>query len=81
MLAADHWNHREDDDYYSQPRALFQMMNSEQKQLLFGNTARAMGDAPQEIKIRHIRNCLKADPEYGKGVAEALDILLSDVSE
>ena len=79
--AADHWNHREDDDYYSQPRALFQMMNSEQKQLLFGNTARAMGDAPQEIKIRHIRNCLKADPEYGKGVAKALDIPLSDVSE
>jgi hypothetical protein len=24
--AADHWNHREDTDYYSQPRALFRLM-------------------------------------------------------
>jgi hypothetical protein len=26
-------------------------------------------------------NCLKADPAYGKGVADALGIALSDVSE
>jgi catalase len=30
-------------------------------------------------KVRHIGNCLKADPAYGKGVAEALGILLSEV--
>jgi len=78
--AADHWSHREDDDdYYSQPGALFRLMSAEEQQRLFGNTARAMGDAPREIKIRHIGNCLKADPAYGKGVAEALDIPLSDV--
>ncbi|MBN1866802.1 catalase [Candidatus Sumerlaeota bacterium] len=77
--AADHWNHREDDDYYSQPGNLFRIMNPEQQAALFGNTARAMGDAPREIKIRHIGNCLKADPAYGKGVADALGIPLSDV--
>ena len=77
--AADHWNHRVDDDYYSQPRALFHKMSPEQQNLLFANTARAMGDAPREIKIRHIGNCLKADPAYGKGVADALDISLSEV--
>jgi catalase len=76
---ADHWNHRVDDDYYSQPRALFHKMSPEQQNLLFANTARAMGDAPREIKIRHIGNCLKADPAYGKGVADALDIPLSEV--
>ena len=37
-----------------------------------------MGDAPKEIKIRHIANCLKADPAYGKGVADALGIPLSE---
>ena len=79
--AADHWNHREDDDYYSQPGILFRLMTAEEQKTLFGNTARAMGDAPQEIKIRHISNCLKADPAYGKGVAEALDIPLSDVPD
>jgi catalase len=35
-----------------------------------------MGDAPVEIKRRHIENCLKADPAYGEGVARALGIEL-----
>ncbi|MDB9823384.1 catalase [Deltaproteobacteria bacterium] len=78
--AADHWNHREDDDdYYSQAGNLFRLMNDEQQQLLFGNTARAMGDAPREVKTRHIGNCLKADQAYGKGVADALGIPLSEI--
>lgn len=76
---AAHWDHREDDDYYSQPRALFNLMSPAQKQVLFENTARNMGDAPKEIKIRHIRNCQKADPAYGKGVADALGIPMSEV--
>ena len=78
--AADHWSHREDDDdYYSQPGALFRLMTPAQREALFGNTARALGDAPREIKVRHIGNCLKADPAYGKGVADALGIPLSEV--
>jgi len=76
--AADHWNHREDTDYYSQPGALFRLMSPAQKQALFDNTARAMGDAPLEIKMRHIGNCLKADPAYGEGVAKALGMELRE---
>ena len=73
--AAEHWNHREDnDDYYSQPGNLFRLMNADQQKVLFENTARAMGDAPKEIKIRHIGNCMKADSAYGEGVANALGI-------
>lgn len=75
--AATNWNFREDDDdYFTQPGKLFRLMTAEQQQVLFENTARALGDAPQEIKIRHIGNCLKADPAYGKGVADALGISL-----
>jgi len=77
--AAGHWNHREDDDYYSQPRALFNLMNPEQKKALFENTARAMGDAPREVKLRHIGNCMRADKAYGQGVAAALGIPISEV--
>jgi catalase len=33
-----------------------------QQKVLFKHTARAMGDAPKEVKLRHIGNCLKADP-------------------
>ena len=74
------WNFREDDnDYYTQPGKLFRLMAPEQQKVLFENTARAMGDAPKFIKIRHIGNCLKADPAYGKGVAKALGISLDEV--
>ena len=81
--AADHWNIREDDDdYYTQPGKLFRIMSpTASSRLLFDNTARAMGDAPREVKVRHIGNCLKADPAYGEGVAKALGIPLSDDSQ
>ena len=70
---ADFWDFREDDaDYFSQPRALFRLMSQAQQQVLFDNTARGMGDAPDFIKARHIANCLRCDPAYGAGVAKAL---------
>ncbi len=69
----------QDDDYYTQPGLLFRLMNAEQQQALFDNTARAMGDAPKEIKIRHIGHCLKADPAYGEGVAKALGMDMSEI--
>lgn len=78
--AADHWNHREDTDYYSQPGALFRLMTPSQQHILFINTANSISGAPHAIQIRHIQNCLKADPAYGKGIADALGISVQDVS-
>lgn len=76
---ADFWDYRQDDsDYFSQPRALFNLMNDEQKQALFDNTARAMGDAYDFIKYRHIRNCYACDPAYGEGVAKSLGLTVAD---
>lgn len=73
--AAARWNHRADDDYYSQPRALFRLMDEEQRQALFDNTARSLQGASLEIQQRHIENCNKADQAYGAGVSAALDKL------
>ncbi|BFT63472.1 catalase [Pseudomonas moorei] len=70
--AADHWNHRVDEDYYSQPGDLFRLMTPEKQQLLFENTARAIKGASQMVVDRHISNCTKADPAYGAGVREAI---------
>ncbi|MBP1474134.1 catalase [Frateuria sp. MAH-13] len=70
--AADHWNHREDDDYFSQPRALFQRMSLAERHALFDNTARSLGGAPFEVQQRHIAHCNQADPAYGAGVEHAL---------
>jgi catalase len=70
---ADWWNFRDDDsNYFKQPGDLFRLMTPDKQQLLFENTARAMGDAPDFIKQRHVDNCTKADPAYGAGVAAAL---------
>ena len=70
---ADWWNFRDDDaNYYKQPGDLFRLLTPEKQQLLFDNTARAMGDAPDFIKQRHVDNCSKADSAYGAGVAAAL---------
>ncbi|MDQ8020795.1 MAG: catalase [Moraxellaceae bacterium] len=70
--AADHWDHRADEDYFTQPGLLFRLMSDAQRQALFDNTARALGDASAEVKARHIANCSKADPAYGEGVKQAL---------
>jgi len=72
---ADWWDFRDDDEnYYKQPGDLFRLMKPAQQQVLFENTARNLGDAPDFIKRRHIDNCSKADPAYGAGVAKALGL-------
>lgn len=69
----------DDNDHYSQPRALFHIMSAEQKQALYDNTMRHMGNAPKEIKIRHIVNCWKVEPAYGEGVARACGIPMQEI--
>jgi catalase len=71
---AAHWDHRVDDDHWEQPGNLFRKMTPAQQQVLFENTARAMGDASLHIKQRHVANCMRADPAYGAGVAKALGL-------
>ena len=73
--AAARWNHREDDDYFSQPGNLFRLMSPAQQKVLFENTARAIRGASKPVIERHISNCTKADPAYGKGVARAIECL------
>jgi len=72
--AADHWDHRQDDDYFSQPGALFRLMSPKQQQVLFDNTARALTGAALDVQRRHVQHCTKADPAYGAGVAIALGL-------
>ncbi|VVN33089.1 Catalase [Pseudomonas fluorescens] len=72
-----HWDQTLVEDHFEQPGNLFRLMTPVQQQLLFENTARAMGDAPVMIKQRHVANCSKADPAYGAGVAKALGLSLA----
>ena len=54
MGAAEHWDHRQEDDHFAQPGALFRLMPPDARQRLFDNTARAMGNADRAIKERHV---------------------------
>lgn len=49
--AAARWDHRADDqDYYSQPAALFRLFSEAEKQRLFANIARSKGGASLAIQ-------------------------------
>lgn len=70
----DRYDHRIGNDDFSQPGALFRLMNEDQKAQLFGNIARAMDGVPREIVDRQIALFDQADPAYGAGVRHALGI-------
>jgi len=44
------------------------------RQMLCENTGRALGDAPLEVKLRHLGNCHKADPAYAAGAAKSNEL-------
>ncbi len=71
---ADRYNHREGNDDYSQPRALFELFDDAQRQRLYSNIAEAMQGVPAEIAERQIGHFKRVHPEYGQGVADALGI-------
>ncbi|MCY9802398.1 catalase [Vibrio scophthalmi] len=66
------YDHRVDEDYFSQAGDLFRLMNADQQQVLFDNTARAMDGVPEFIKQRHIDHAYQADQAYGEGLKKAL---------
>jgi catalase len=77
--AADRYNHRDGNDDYRQPGDLFRLMSTKQKNQLFQNIKAAMDGVPLEIVKRQLAHFYKADPGYGAGVADALDLSIADV--
>ena len=71
--SADRYNHRIDNDDYSQPRALFQLFDAAQKERLFGNIAAAMQGVPAFIVERQLAHFNKVHLDYGEGVRAALN--------
>ncbi len=69
---AAHYDHRAGNDDFSQPRALFNLFDADQKQRLFGNVAAAMQGVPDFIVERQLALFDKVHPDYGAGVRKAL---------
>jgi catalase len=76
--AVDRHNHRLDDDYYSQPGNLFRLMKPEEKQRLISNIVGSLSNAPKNIQERQVAHFMKADPAYGRGVAEGLGLTVEE---
>ncbi|MBQ0750970.1 MAG: catalase [Roseovarius sp.] len=72
---ADRYDHRDGNDDFSQPRALFMLFDEGQKARLFANIAAAMKDVPLCIIERQIELFRQVHPEFCAGVYAALDAL------
>ncbi|HGN1705539.1 TPA: catalase [Providencia rettgeri] len=73
--AADHWDHREDQDYFSQPRALYELLDDAEHQRMFKRIAGELIDATEATQVRQIELFKQVHPEYGAGVEKALNAL------
>lgn len=69
---AARYDHRQGNDDFSQPRALFHLFDEGQKQRLFQNIAAAMQGVPESIVNRQLALFDQIDPAYGNGVRAAL---------
>lgn len=70
---ADRFDHRLDDDYYSQPAALFQLFDAVQKNRLFQTIADSLSGVPESICKHQLELFRRVDPEYAEGVRRAMD--------
>lgn len=62
-----------DDDFYTQPRALFELMNQDQKNQLFNNIVASMAGVEQKIVDRALEHFEKIHPDYAAGVKKAFE--------
>jgi len=78
---ADRYNHRDGNDDYSQPRALFRLMSNAQREVLMDNIAAAMQGVPAEIVSRQVAHFHQVDPDYGIGVATRMGLSVLDIPQ
>ena len=71
---AERYNHRDGNDDYAQPLALFEMFDDGQRKRLFANIASAMQGVPADIVQRQLDHFHKVHPDYASGVADALGV-------
>ncbi|RZI55977.1 MAG: catalase [Rubrivivax sp.] len=72
---AARFDHREGNDDYAQPGALFRLLGEAQQQRLGRNIAESMRGVPAFIIDRQLGHFDKADPAYGRVVRTALSTL------
>lgn len=77
---ADRFDHREGNDDYGQPRALFQMFDNSQKERLFDSIAGSMAGVPEEILTRALVHFARIHPDYAAGIAKRIGLAVPEVT-
>jgi len=70
--AADRYDHRVDEEYYSQAGALYRLIPEAEKDRLTTNIARSMAGIPRHVVDRQLGHFAKADADYGAKVKAKL---------
>jgi catalase len=71
---ADRYDHRVDNDDYTQAGNLFRLLDPGQRTRLMDNIARAMQGVPENMVRRQVAHFHRADPAYGEGVARRMGL-------
>jgi len=74
---ADRFNHREGNDDYAQPRALYNLFDEGQKQRLYKAMGGSMIGVPEAIVRRALAHIAKIHPDYAAGVAKVAGVSLT----
>jgi catalase len=77
--SVDRHNHRLGNDDYKQPGDLFRLMKPDAQMRLISNIVGSLKNAPKYIQEKQVGHFLKADPAYGRGVAEGLGLKVEDL--
>jgi catalase len=77
--AADRYDHRDGNDDYAQAGALFRLMKPDEEKRLIENIVNSLKTVPRDIQERQVQHFMKADSEYGKGVAQGLGLSMPEV--
>ena len=75
---ADRYDHRDGNDDYCQPRALFERFDDGERQRLYSNIADAMQGVPAAIIHRQLVHFQRVHPDYAKGVVRELGLPVTD---
>ncbi len=71
---AKRYDHRQDQDYYSQAGDLFRLMNPAQQALLINNIVNAMKHVDKTIQQRQLVHFYQADKNYGESIEKGLKL-------
>ncbi len=75
-VKVDRYDHRKGNDDYTQAGDLYRLMKPDAQQRLVANIVESLGAAKPEIQMRQLCHFFRADPNYGRQVAQGLGIAI-----